>query len=114
MICVLINVDVLGSDSTPPPVSKMSPVSNKFEGIPQQQRYKKKTKNHSVKLNWLKTYKYIPVDDTSIFWDSVFYLKNIFPVLLQATQSRHLVQGFFPNYLRKVRSLSGLTSAASC
>ncbi|KAM7390266.1 hypothetical protein PAMA_008439 [Pampus argenteus] len=26
-----------GSDSTPPPVSKMSPVSNKFEGIPQQQ-----------------------------------------------------------------------------
>ncbi|XP_074549401.1 arf-GAP with SH3 domain, ANK repeat and PH domain-containing protein 1 isoform X3 [Halichoeres trimaculatus] len=25
------------SDSTPPPVSKMSPVSNKFEGIPQQQ-----------------------------------------------------------------------------
>ncbi|XP_035981190.1 arf-GAP with SH3 domain, ANK repeat and PH domain-containing protein 1 isoform X5 [Fundulus heteroclitus] len=26
-----------GSDSTPPPISKMSPVSNKFEGIPQQQ-----------------------------------------------------------------------------
>ncbi|XP_054620930.1 arf-GAP with SH3 domain, ANK repeat and PH domain-containing protein 1 isoform X2 [Dunckerocampus dactyliophorus] len=26
-----------GSDSTPPPVNKMSPVSNKFEGIPQQQ-----------------------------------------------------------------------------
>ncbi|KAM6971026.1 arf-GAP with SH3 domain, ANK repeat and PH domain-containing protein 1 isoform 4-T4 [Tautogolabrus adspersus] len=26
-----------GSDSTPPPASKMSPVSNKFEGIPQQQ-----------------------------------------------------------------------------
>ncbi|XP_039900170.1 LOW QUALITY PROTEIN: arf-GAP with SH3 domain, ANK repeat and PH domain-containing protein 1 [Simochromis diagramma] len=26
-----------GSDSTPPPVTKMSPVSNKFEGIPQQQ-----------------------------------------------------------------------------
>ncbi|KAM9333045.1 arf-GAP with SH3 domain, ANK repeat and PH domain-containing protein 1 isoform 2-T2 [Pholidichthys leucotaenia] len=26
-----------GSDSTPPPVSKMSPISNKFEGIPQQQ-----------------------------------------------------------------------------
>ncbi|XP_035981188.1 arf-GAP with SH3 domain, ANK repeat and PH domain-containing protein 1 isoform X3 [Fundulus heteroclitus] len=25
------------SDSTPPPISKMSPVSNKFEGIPQQQ-----------------------------------------------------------------------------
>uniref|UniRef100_A0A3Q0SWK6 ArfGAP with SH3 domain, ankyrin repeat and PH domain 1 n=1 Tax=Amphilophus citrinellus TaxID=61819 RepID=A0A3Q0SWK6_AMPCI len=26
-----------GSDSTPPPITKMSPVSNKFEGIPQQQ-----------------------------------------------------------------------------
>ncbi|KAM3860582.1 arf-GAP with SH3 domain, ANK repeat and PH domain-containing protein 1 isoform 6-T6 [Diretmus argenteus] len=26
-----------GSDSTPPPISKMSPISNKFEGIPQQQ-----------------------------------------------------------------------------
>ncbi|XP_040023422.2 arf-GAP with SH3 domain, ANK repeat and PH domain-containing protein 1 isoform X4 [Gasterosteus aculeatus] len=26
-----------GSDSTPPPVNKMSPISNKFEGIPQQQ-----------------------------------------------------------------------------
>ncbi|XP_061777712.1 arf-GAP with SH3 domain, ANK repeat and PH domain-containing protein 1 isoform X2 [Nerophis ophidion] len=26
-----------GSDSTPPPINKMSPVSNKFEGIPQQQ-----------------------------------------------------------------------------
>ncbi|XP_053716189.1 arf-GAP with SH3 domain, ANK repeat and PH domain-containing protein 1 isoform X3 [Synchiropus splendidus] len=26
-----------GSDSTPPPVTKMSPVSNKFEGIPHQQ-----------------------------------------------------------------------------
>ncbi|KAM4543920.1 arf-GAP with SH3 domain, ANK repeat and PH domain-containing protein 1 isoform 3-T3 [Fundulus diaphanus] len=26
-----------GSDSIPPPISKMSPVSNKFEGIPQQQ-----------------------------------------------------------------------------
>lgn len=26
-----------GSDSTPPPVTKMSPISNKFEGIPQQQ-----------------------------------------------------------------------------
>ncbi|KAM3860584.1 arf-GAP with SH3 domain, ANK repeat and PH domain-containing protein 1 isoform 8-T8 [Diretmus argenteus] len=25
------------SDSTPPPISKMSPISNKFEGIPQQQ-----------------------------------------------------------------------------
>lgn len=36
---VVINVNILGSDSTPPPVSKMSPVSNKFEGIPQQQRY---------------------------------------------------------------------------
>lgn len=32
----------LGSDSTPPPVSKMSPVSNKFEGIPQQQRYQRR------------------------------------------------------------------------
>ncbi|XP_023264099.1 arf-GAP with SH3 domain, ANK repeat and PH domain-containing protein 1-like isoform X4 [Seriola lalandi dorsalis] len=30
-------ISILGSDSTPPPVSKMSPVSNKFEGIPQQQ-----------------------------------------------------------------------------
>ncbi|XP_061877352.1 arf-GAP with SH3 domain, ANK repeat and PH domain-containing protein 1 isoform X2 [Entelurus aequoreus] len=26
-----------GSDSTPPPINKMSPISNKFEGIPQQQ-----------------------------------------------------------------------------
>ncbi|KAM3860577.1 arf-GAP with SH3 domain, ANK repeat and PH domain-containing protein 1 isoform 1-T1 [Diretmus argenteus] len=26
-----------GCDSTPPPISKMSPISNKFEGIPQQQ-----------------------------------------------------------------------------
>ncbi|XP_031440005.1 arf-GAP with SH3 domain, ANK repeat and PH domain-containing protein 1 isoform X4 [Clupea harengus] len=26
-----------GSDSTPPPISKMSPLSNKFEGIPQEQ-----------------------------------------------------------------------------
>ncbi|KAG7231184.1 hypothetical protein INR49_012015 [Caranx melampygus] len=34
---VVINIDISGSDSTPPPVSKMSPVSNKFEGIPQQQ-----------------------------------------------------------------------------
>uniref|UniRef100_A0A8D3AZZ3 ArfGAP with SH3 domain, ankyrin repeat and PH domain 1 n=1 Tax=Scophthalmus maximus TaxID=52904 RepID=A0A8D3AZZ3_SCOMX len=32
-----------GSDSTPPPVSKMSPVSNKFEGIPQQQSNTKST-----------------------------------------------------------------------
>lgn len=38
-----INVNILGSDSTPPPVSKMSPVSNKFEGIPQQQRYRNMT-----------------------------------------------------------------------
>uniref|UniRef100_A0A668A1T8 ArfGAP with SH3 domain, ankyrin repeat and PH domain 1 n=1 Tax=Myripristis murdjan TaxID=586833 RepID=A0A668A1T8_9TELE len=32
-----------GSDSTPPPISKMSPVSNKFEGIPQQQSNTKST-----------------------------------------------------------------------
>uniref|UniRef100_A0A669FAB0 ArfGAP with SH3 domain, ankyrin repeat and PH domain 1 n=1 Tax=Oreochromis niloticus TaxID=8128 RepID=A0A669FAB0_ORENI len=32
-----------GSDSTPPPVTKMSPVSNKFEGIPQQQSNTKST-----------------------------------------------------------------------
>ncbi|XP_056869049.1 arf-GAP with SH3 domain, ANK repeat and PH domain-containing protein 1 isoform X2 [Takifugu flavidus] len=34
-----------GSDSTPPPVSKMSPVSNKFEGIPQQQSTSSNTKS---------------------------------------------------------------------
>uniref|UniRef100_A0A8C1RDU2 ArfGAP with SH3 domain, ankyrin repeat and PH domain 1b n=1 Tax=Cyprinus carpio TaxID=7962 RepID=A0A8C1RDU2_CYPCA len=28
-----------GSDSTPPPVNKMSPVTNRFEGIPQQQSF---------------------------------------------------------------------------
>ncbi|XP_056869052.1 arf-GAP with SH3 domain, ANK repeat and PH domain-containing protein 1 isoform X5 [Takifugu flavidus] len=33
------------SDSTPPPVSKMSPVSNKFEGIPQQQSTSSNTKS---------------------------------------------------------------------
>ncbi|GLD54611.1 arf-GAP with SH3 domain, ANK repeat and PH domain-containing protein 1 isoform X3 [Lates japonicus] len=37
-----------GSDSTPPPVSKMSPVSNKFEGIPQQQSTtSSNTKSHT-------------------------------------------------------------------
>lgn len=35
---VVPDVNIVGSDSTPPPVTKMSPVSNKFEGIPQQQR----------------------------------------------------------------------------
>lgn len=40
IICLSrVNVDFPGSDSTPPPITKMSPVSNKFEGIPQQQRY---------------------------------------------------------------------------
>lgn len=33
------NILLTGSDSTPPPVSKMSPIANKFEGIPQEQRY---------------------------------------------------------------------------
>ncbi|XP_075903765.1 arf-GAP with SH3 domain, ANK repeat and PH domain-containing protein 1 isoform X2 [Nelusetta ayraudi] len=34
-----------GSDSTPPPITKMSPVSNKFEGIPQQQSTSSNTKS---------------------------------------------------------------------
>lgn len=29
---------LLGSDSTPPPINKMSPITNRFEGILQQQR----------------------------------------------------------------------------
>ncbi|XP_075903767.1 arf-GAP with SH3 domain, ANK repeat and PH domain-containing protein 1 isoform X4 [Nelusetta ayraudi] len=33
------------SDSTPPPITKMSPVSNKFEGIPQQQSTSSNTKS---------------------------------------------------------------------
>lgn len=42
---VVVAVNILGSDSTPPPVTKMSPVSNKFEGIPQQQRYLRQCQN---------------------------------------------------------------------
>ncbi|KAM3860580.1 arf-GAP with SH3 domain, ANK repeat and PH domain-containing protein 1 isoform 4-T4 [Diretmus argenteus] len=34
---IVVVVNISGSDSTPPPISKMSPISNKFEGIPQQQ-----------------------------------------------------------------------------
>lgn len=83
-------VNILGSDSTPPPVTKMSPISNKFEGIPQQQRYYISSFICSVGLCGT----YI---STFLSCQSFF-----FPALLRVTQSLHLVRGFCPNYLKKV------------
>uniref|UniRef100_A0A674CAR3 ArfGAP with SH3 domain, ankyrin repeat and PH domain 1 n=1 Tax=Salmo trutta TaxID=8032 RepID=A0A674CAR3_SALTR len=68
-----------GSDSIPPPANKMSPLSNKFEGIPQQQRY--------IGIHFgCRPLEYFPK----------YCLRMI---------DLHLVQGFYPNYLRKVRCI---------
>lgn len=94
-------VIILGSDSTPPPASKMSPVSNKFEGIPQQQRYHRREPPIASECS-TKAVNNVFMD----FWALYIIKVYIFAALLQATQSPHLVQGFFPNYLRKVPSWS--------
>lgn len=74
----------------------MSPVSNKFEGIPQQQRYQTETV-------WM--LKPLLCEIVFVFSNIVISLHQIFFLaLLQATQSLHLVQGFFPNYLKKVQT----------
>lgn len=81
IICLsYINVNILGSDSTPPPVSKMSPVSNKFEGIPQQQRYQKKWRPRwNLKLDCLQIYCIARYNKMhSSWWGPSFFLDSVF------------------------------------
>lgn len=74
----------------------MSPVSNKFEGIPQQQRYQTETV-------WMLKPLLCEIV-LFLFFFKYSYFTFFHLALLQATQSLHLVQGFFPNYLKKVQT----------